>query len=999
MESFKSIGTIAIILASAVLGSQTSTIKEEFQASFVNPKNIHRPSVRYWLPDASVSAKVLKDDIEGLARVGMGGFELLTFYLYGLPAGGPTPTDWNKYGYGSPAYKQLFDAAVEAAQDQQLLMSFALGANQGQGAPARMESKGLAKELSYSAIVVPSGKEFSGSLPLPADHPPLEASITTFMHQTEPRVDQKLIAVIAGRIEQVVESTYLIASANYLLPVNNTYLEESSLIDITSKFIDGRLSFKSPKTGDWQIMAFYERYTNQRSCSGAVHPDSIIGNGSWIVDHFSDAGAKVTTDFIDQNILDDHNQKILAKVGQYTWEDSMEMIATAWWTPDFLHEFETRRGYDLTKYLPFIYNGENTWGQLVPPYVNRTLLGIGTDGGQGINDDYRATLNELYQRYIGHMQDWSHKKGLKFSNQPAYNLPLDMAADIPLIDTPETESLGFPTIDQLRQFTGPAHASNKNIISSETGALTVAASAYFQPMPELLTTVNRQLVAGVNVFVLHGMPYSGDYAGTTWPGYTPFYYRVPEMHSRCQPAWDTYKSSMDYIARNSMISQLGTAKIDLAFLTSANAFKLAVLNTSSLSTAVQNKTLAPNGPAFKALVIDGTGSLPYDTVSRLEDYARGDFPIVFLKSLPTHISGVCLPASCDLEAFQTRLNNLVVQYPKRVKICPTVDALPQVLSTIGVKPRVAFTNYSWFHTMWKTDVDLSADFIYFWNPNPTTKARFSIKFPETRYPFKVDAWAGTFSPIVEFTRDASTISMTMTLKGNASTIIAFAREKSFHGRQSPNLSVTGSEENVLGFSSKDGCITIQAVGDSTITLSNGKEVYIQAKVPDLFTLKTWNVTIEDWHPTSNLSSTHTEITNHTILNTKLKSWAQYNLSDVSGIGHYTTTFDLSSLNAKLSLSAIQHTVKVLLNSHELPPIDLFDPTIDISKYSRIGKNQLQIDVSTTLFNAVKSRSSAILTAGVPAALANSLMAENSTSIDYGLSGPVVVTPYKAVRVI
>ena len=82
-----------------------------------------------------------------------------------------------------------------------------------------MESEGLAKELasltwipsrliitklfqSYSAIVVLSGNEFSGNLPLPADHPPLEASITTFMHQTVPRIDQKLIAVIAGRIEQ-----------------------------------------------------------------------------------------------------------------------------------------------------------------------------------------------------------------------------------------------------------------------------------------------------------------------------------------------------------------------------------------------------------------------------------------------------------------------------------------------------------------------------------------------------------------------------------------------------------------------------------------------------------------------------------------------------------------------------------------------------------------------------------------------------------------------------
>jgi hypothetical protein len=54
---------------------------------------------------------------------------------------------WNKYGYGTPAYKNVFSAAVEAAQNQRLLFSFSLGANQGQGSPAEMESEGLAKEL------------------------------------------------------------------------------------------------------------------------------------------------------------------------------------------------------------------------------------------------------------------------------------------------------------------------------------------------------------------------------------------------------------------------------------------------------------------------------------------------------------------------------------------------------------------------------------------------------------------------------------------------------------------------------------------------------------------------------------------------------------------------------------------------------------------------------------------------------------------------------------
>jgi len=102
------------------------------------------------------------------------------------------------------------------------------------------------------------------------------------------------------------------------------------------------------------------------------------------------------------------------------------MYSPVWWTPDFLTQFKARRGYDFDEYLPFIFNGENTWGTISAPYGERTYLGAGSDGGEGANNDYRSTLTELNQRYIAHMEDWTHGLNLQFSNQPAYNLPLDL---------------------------------------------------------------------------------------------------------------------------------------------------------------------------------------------------------------------------------------------------------------------------------------------------------------------------------------------------------------------------------------------------------------------------------------------------------------------------------------------------------------------------------------------------------------------------------------------
>lgn len=94
------------------------------------------------LPDASADERYVRDDIRSMADAGAGGFEFLPYYQFGKPA-----TDWSKYGYGTTAFRPLFRAAMEAAEEQNMLMDFAVGANQGQGVPAPPETIGLAVHL------------------------------------------------------------------------------------------------------------------------------------------------------------------------------------------------------------------------------------------------------------------------------------------------------------------------------------------------------------------------------------------------------------------------------------------------------------------------------------------------------------------------------------------------------------------------------------------------------------------------------------------------------------------------------------------------------------------------------------------------------------------------------------------------------------------------------------------------------------------------------------
>lgn len=139
-----------------------------------------------------------------------------------------------------------------------------------------------------------------------------------------------------------------------------------------------------------------------------------------------------------------------------------------------------------------------------------------------------------------------------------------MEFQIPNVNAPECETLDFSSnVDAYRQFAGPANLAGKRVVSSECGAN--RGEAYRLTLPELLWDVKRSISGGVNNFIFHGLPYSGPYPNTTWPGFTTFDYSYSDMHGRHQPGWDYYSDQMNYVARTQYIAQSGVPKRDLAF--------------------------------------------------------------------------------------------------------------------------------------------------------------------------------------------------------------------------------------------------------------------------------------------------------------------------------------------------------------------------------------------------------------------------------------------------
>lgn len=250
----------------------------------------------------------------------------------------------------------------------------------------------------------------------------------------------------------------------------------------------------------------------------------------------------------------------------------MEIRSNMSWTPALPDIFRAKYGYGLQRFLPLVMFGDNNINvQSSEPGSIRCVL---DSPGQGVGylNDFRGALAEGYRQYLEALTRWVNSYlNLQMSSQVSYNLPMDMEANIPEVNAPECESLQFKNnIDGYRQFAGPANVAGKRVISNEMGAEPL--EAYRYQISQLLWSVNRAVAGGVNQVVLHGESYTGNYFGTTWPGYTAFSYMFSEMYSDKQPSWDHgFSVAVEYIARVQYLQQRATLRTDVAIYNKVSA--------------------------------------------------------------------------------------------------------------------------------------------------------------------------------------------------------------------------------------------------------------------------------------------------------------------------------------------------------------------------------------------------------------------------------------------
>ena len=674
---------------------------------------------------------------------------------------------------------------------------------------------------------------------------------------------------------------------------------------------------------------------------------------------------------------------------------------SALWTPGFAAEFERREGYSLIPYLP-----------LIVKQSEKTVFNFDAATSQSVRRDINEALTDLYnENHLLALKSWANALGLKLRVQP-YGIQTDALQASALLDIPEGESLGFKNLDDYRRQAGGRDLAGNTILSNEAGA--TAGGAYSTTWEVELRKLAPMFAAGVNQNVFHGFSYATT-PESRWPGFSAFsplknVAGYGESWGPRMPTWQHVSDIAGYFARNQAVMQTGTNKVDVAalvqkgwvaagygapYFTADSREASQILKdggvpigwtdetisarTLTLPMAtVRDKRLAADGPAFKAIVMEGDvtisreRTLEIGTAEKLLAYAKAGLPIVIVGPWADgHVPSLAKPGD------DARLRDLLTQ----IFAQPTVrnpqgkEGIPAALADLGVQRDVEYSVVSPLLNAHR--VEGAKDYYFLANGSATAAVDHDVTFAmtdPTAVPYVADAWTGELTPVANYTITGGRLKLRIALKAGQTSILVFG-----HDLAPLPQHATSSDADAVRADGKNLVVRDATPGTYTTTLADGRRVPSTiAAVPAPMPLTHWTLDVDDWLPGA--TPTQTLHAPHTLTLDGLKAWPDIpELQDVSGIGTYTTTVDWGGQGgAYLDLGEVFDTYRVTINGRRLPPADQLNTVVDAGPYLVKGANTIQVEVATTLNNRLRAGDIAYATGKRQA---------------YGLVGPAKLVPY------
>ena len=699
-------------------------------------------------------------------------------------------------------------------------------------------------------------------------------------------------------------------------------ISQAQVIDLTELMqSDGTLSWEMPE-GEWEITRFV--CTNTGEPLKVPSPNSVGRS----MDHFNaDATDFHFNYFIDrlQTIFDD----IGATPIKYFYLCSYEVVGFVW-TPKMLEDFKSRRGYDMTPYLPVLQ------GKIIEneEITERFLY------------DYRKTLSDLLiENLYLRGREIINPYGLKLCSEsggpgaPIHNVPVDALRALGVLDIPRGEfwykhqrfdEFGFDVMQLVKEISCAAHIYGKKEVQGEA----FTSFLHWQEGPaELKPLADMAMCEGLNRFVYHTSPHTTPDAGI--PGYA---YHAGTHFNTTRVWWPKSRVFTDYLARSCFLLQQGNFVGDVLYYYGDQApnfvkpkhvdpnlgfgFDYDVTNSEVILTRLDTKDgklVLPDGTSYEILVLPDQDHADVEVLKKLEDLVSRGAHIVGPK--PTRSHGLKNYQERDVEIQEladklwgpTDGVTIAESHVGDGKVFWTKN-LKEVLSKRGVGPDFNFQggsdtiNLDFIHR--RTAMD---DIYFLSNKTYGTESIEGIFRVSGKVPEIWDAETGIIYSVPEYDDDGKNTTISLRLLPQGSLFVVFRN-------QATQDQFIAGEYTAEGFTA-DTRIDIK--GPWTIEFPAGWGAPQKAELPELI------------------------------------SWSESDdpgIKYFSGIASYSKTFSINDeqLSADivvyLDLGEVKEVAEVFLNGESLgiywrPPY-----TINITEAIRPGENQLIVEVANTWNN-------------------------------------------------
>ena len=921
---------IALIFIVTPTISRADTTLEQ---AFKTPPKTARPWVRWWWPGGAVEDGELYREVGVLDAAGFGGGEIQPFNP-GITK--LTPEQRLAVNdYATPTFFAHVKAVVDAAARRGLQMDYTFGSAWPSGGGFAITPELALLELTVSRTSIVGGAPAPIKVTLPVRSRKLGALSSLDPRTKDPSVADwtarmdarsKLIAVIAVKgsdpqIKPDVKPGGFKLFSFGAVVTKSGELEPGSQIVLTEKLRpDGTLDW-APPPGHWQVLVFEQYVANSSVMAG-------VGAGPQLVlDHFK------------QEAFEAHARRVgdplIAALGaahsalRATFVDSLELMPDLYWSEDFLQQFQKRRGYDLTAYLPLIL--QPGWMESWDDHFSPPCYTMG-DVGDRVRADYQETVSDLFvERFVTPYVKWNHDHGTLARFQ-AHGAPVDLVEAYGLADIPETEDLyefADPYFMRLARSAGDIYGHP--LVSAES--LVWKDRPYSVTPLEMRRRADLIYASGVNELILHGFPYV--LPGQNWPGWHPF---APSgftpgfsnMLAQANPIWVAVPALASYMSRMQALLQQGRNVVPVAlFLDEIGYFKgiedggagqhvtdKALLaggydydriTPHELATArVEGKRLVtPSGAHFDALVVPPLEAIRAEAIERIGQFAKDGLPVVFSDVSPGKEKGFF-----DREERDRRVATAVAAaLAAGAKVVPAGQVADR-LGELHVPANLHFVADPIDVSFVQKDIHgRSVNFLHNAGSEPRD-ATFEIP-AAAGTPERWNAFDGTVAAQPAFAT-ADNIRVILQLPPGDSALIVF--DPSRRARTlSPAAPATVGEQSIpaTGW-------TLHASGHG----AKGRSIDI----------------------TQSLSG--------------LTDWRQIQgLEDLSGTGVYTRTVELErgwlkrGTHVMLDLGEVHDVAVVTINGHELAPV--WEPgALDVTRALRPGANILTVAVANGPNNAL-----------------------------------------------